>query len=173
MIPFISCLTLFEHHSLRMIEPDEYIVTMPSDIGIRANGNNLVPVIPRNTTVPTISVIDFTTIHDNQTEALVLVYEGEAQKAEENHLLGYLKIMGIPAAPKGVPEINVGMGIDCENELTVRADVYMPGSQQPVIPAIEARMPMAEIDDGHFWHAEALNRTYGDKMDLVTLLKNE
>ncbi|CAJ2634665.1 heat shock protein 70 kDa [Trifolium pratense] len=145
----------------------------PLTVGIRANGNNLVPVIPRNTSVPTTRVIDFTTIHDNQTEALILVYEGEGQKAEENQLLGYLKIMGIPATPKGVPKIYVGMVIDSKNELRVIADVYMPGLQQPVIPAIGATMPMSVIDDGHFWHAEALNRTYGDTMDLVTLLKNK
>ncbi|RHN64019.1 putative Heat shock protein 70 family [Medicago truncatula] len=142
----------------------------PFSVGIQANGIHFVPVIPRNTSMPTTRVMDFTTIHDNQTEALILVYEGEGQKAEENHLLGYLKIMGIPAAPRGVPEINVRMNIDCENGLRVGAAVYMPGSDQPAIPAMEARMPMSMTDDGY---AEALNRTYGDTKDLVTLVKME
>jgi len=57
----------------------------------------------------------FTTIHDNQTVALIRVYEGEEKKAGQNHFLGYLKIMGIPAAPKGVPDINLCMDIDGEN----------------------------------------------------------
>ncbi|MCI70079.1 heat-shock protein, partial [Trifolium medium] len=65
------------------------------------------------------------------------------------------------------------MAIYSNNELRVVAAVYMSGLQQPVIPAIEATMPMEVIDDGHFWHAEALNRTNGDTMNLGTLLKNE
>ena len=111
----------------------------------------------------------FTTIHDNQTEALIIVYEGEGEKAEENHLLGYFKIMGIPAAPKGVLEINVCMDIDAANVLRVLAGVVMPGSRQPAIPVMEVRMPT--VDDGHGWCAEALNRTYGATLDLVTVHK--
>ncbi|KEH32142.1 heat shock 70 kDa protein [Medicago truncatula] len=76
----------------------------------------------------------------NQTAALIIVYEGEAQKVEENHLLGYFKITEIPEAPKGAPEINVSMDIDHKNRLTVIASVGMPGSQQSAIPVIKARM---------------------------------
>ncbi|OIV94998.1 hypothetical protein TanjilG_22195 [Lupinus angustifolius] len=138
-------------------------------IGIRANGNNLVPLIPRNTTMPARKDVVFTTTHDNQTEALILVYEGEGKKVEENQLLGYFKITGIPTAPKGVPEINVCMDIDAANVLRVLAGVVMPGSRQPAIPVMEVRMPT--VDDGHGWCAEALNRTYGATLDLVTLQK--
>jgi heat shock protein 4 len=145
------------------------IQATPLAIGIRADGNKFVPVIPRNTTMPARKDLLFTTIHDNQTEALILVYEGEEKKAEENHLLGYFKIMGIPAAPKGVPEINVCMDIDAANVLRVLAGVVMPGSRTPAVPVMEVRMPM--VDDGHGWCAEALNRTYGATMDLVTLKK--
>ncbi|CAJ2650965.1 unnamed protein product [Trifolium pratense] len=145
------------------------IQATPLAIGIRADGNKFVPVIPRNTTMPARKDLLFTTIHDNQTEALILVYEGEGKKAEENHLLGYFKIMGIPTAPKGVPEINVCMDIDAANVLRVLAGVVMPGSRTPAVPVMEVRMPM--VDDGHGWCAEALNRTYGATMDLVTLKK--
>ncbi|XP_045814265.1 heat shock 70 kDa protein 8 [Trifolium pratense] len=145
------------------------IQATPLAIGIQADGNKFVPVIPRNTTMPARKDLLFTTIHDNQTEALILVYEGEGKKAEENHLLGYFKIMGIPTAPKGVPEINVCMDIDAANVLRVLAGVVMPGSRTPAVPVMEVRMPM--VDDGHGWCAEALNRTYGATMDLVTLKK--
>ncbi|RHN53301.1 putative Heat shock protein 70 family [Medicago truncatula] len=145
------------------------IQATPLAIGIRADGNKFVPVIPRNTTMPARKDLLFTTIHDNQTEALILVYEGEGKKAEENHLLGYFKIMGIPAAPKGVPEISVCMDIDAANVLRVLTGVVMPGSRITVVPVMEVRMPM--VDDGHGWCAEALNRTHGATMDLVTLKK--
>ncbi|XP_004511356.1 heat shock 70 kDa protein 8 [Cicer arietinum] len=145
------------------------IQATPLAIGIRADGNKFVPVIPKNTTMPARKDILFTTIHDNQTEALILVYEGEENNAEQNALLGYFKIMGIPLAPKGVPEINICMDIDAANVLRVLAGVVMPGSREPVVPVMEVRMPM--VDDGHGWCAESLNRTYGATMDLVTLKK--
>ncbi|MED6193842.1 hypothetical protein PIB30_023070 [Stylosanthes scabra] len=145
------------------------IQATPMAIGIRADGNNFIPVIPRNTTMPARKELIFTTVHDNQTEALILVYEGEGEKAEENHLLGYFKIMGIPAAPKGLPEINVCMDIDAANVLRVLAGVVMPGSREPAIPVMEVRMPT--VEDGHGWCAEALNRNYGATLDLVTIQK--
>ncbi|XWS53991.1 hypothetical protein CRYUN_Cryun10bG0049300 [Craigia yunnanensis] len=143
------------------------IQATPLGIGIQANGNTFVPIIPRNTTMPARKELIFTTVHDNQTEVLIVVYEGEAEKAEENHLLGYFKIMGIPPAPKGVPEINICMDIDASNVLRVLAGVILPGSQQPVVPVMEVRMPT--VDDGHGWCIEALHRAYGSTLDLVTV----
>ncbi|CAI9776331.1 unnamed protein product [Fraxinus pennsylvanica] len=145
------------------------IQTTPLSIGIRADGNNLVPVIPKNTTMPARKDVFFTTVHDNQAEALIIVYEGDEEAVEKNHLLGYFKIMGIPPASKGVPEINVCMDIDASNSLRVFAGVIMPGEQNPSAPFMEIRMPT--VDDGHGWCAEALNRTYGSTLDLVTVQK--
>ncbi|CAI8585969.1 unnamed protein product [Vicia faba] len=145
------------------------IQATPLAIGIRADGSGFVPVIPKNTRLPARKDLCFTTIHDNQSEALIVVYEGEGKQAEENHLLGYFKLMGIPPAPKGVPEINVCMDVDTANVLTVLAGVVMPGSRTPAVPFMQVRMPM--IDDAQGWCAEALNRTYGATMDLVTLKK--
>ncbi|OMO61208.1 Heat shock protein 70 family [Corchorus capsularis] len=143
------------------------IQATPLGIGIQANGNRFVPIVPRNTTMPARKELIFTTVNDNQTDVLIIVYEGDAEKAEENHLLGYFKIMGIPPAPKGVPEIKVCMDIDASNVLRVLAGVMLPGSQQPVVPIMEVRMPT--VDDGHGWCAEALHRTYGATLDLVTV----
>ncbi|KAB5544997.1 hypothetical protein DKX38_013109 [Salix brachista] len=143
------------------------IQATPLGVGIRADGNTFVPIIPRNTTMPARKELIFTTTHDNQTEALILVYEGEGIKVEENHLLGYFKIVGIPALPKGIPEINVCMDIDASNALRVFAGVVMPGTDQPMAPFMEVRMPT--VDDGHGWCAAALNRTYGSTLDLATV----
>ncbi|XP_030548204.1 heat shock 70 kDa protein 8 [Rhodamnia argentea] len=145
------------------------IQSTPLGIGIRIEGNQFIPIIPRNTTMPARKELAFTTVRDNQTEALIVVYEGEGHKVEKNHLLGYFKIIGIPPASKGVPEINVCMDIDASNVLRVLAAVALPGAQHPAVPVMEVRMPT--VDDGHGWCAEALNRTYGSTMDLVTLQK--
>ncbi|KAL3727298.1 hypothetical protein ACJRO7_032092 [Eucalyptus globulus] len=145
------------------------IQATPLGIGIQVEGDHFIPIIPRNTTMPARKELVFTTVHDNQTEALIVVYEGEGQKVEENHLLGYFKVVGIPPAPKGVPEINVCMDIDASNVLRVLAGVALPGAQHPAVSVMEVRMPT--VDDGHGWCAEALNRTYGSTLDLVTLQK--
>ncbi|KAI4342752.1 hypothetical protein MLD38_027337 [Melastoma candidum] len=145
------------------------IQATPLAVGIRASGDNFVPVIPRNTTIPTRKDVFFTTVRDNQSEALIIVYEGEGEKVGENHLLGYFKIAGIPPAAKGVPEINVCMDIDASNTLRVLAGVLLPGSRQPTGPIMEVRMPT--VDDSHGLCADALNRTYGTSLDLVTLKK--
>ncbi|KAF5761353.1 putative Heat shock protein 70 family [Helianthus annuus] len=135
-------------------------------IGIRADGNSFVPIIDRNTTLPARREMLFTTAHDNQTEALIVVYE---QGDEQQLLLGYFKVVGIPPAAKGVPEINVCMDIDASNMLRVMAGVVMPGSgtKNPVVPLMEVRMPTA--DDGHGLCADALYRSLGSTLDLVTL----
>ncbi|KAK1380975.1 hypothetical protein POM88_027719 [Heracleum sosnowskyi] len=100
----------------------------------------------------------FTTVHDNQPEALIVVYEGDEKVVEKNHMLGYFKISGIPPAPKGTPEITICMDIDASNVLRVLAGVVMPGGQTPVSPFMKVRMPT--VDDGHGWCGEALLRTY-------------
>lgn len=145
------------------------IQATPLAIGIRADGNSFIPIIPKNTTMPAHRELVFTTVRDNQSEALIVVYEGEETRAEENHLLGYFKIIGIPPAPEGVPEITICMDIDSSNMLRVLAATALPGAQHPATPLMEVRMPT--VDDGHGWCAEALHVKYGAAMDLVTLRK--
>ncbi|KAF8388055.1 hypothetical protein HHK36_026721 [Tetracentron sinense] len=145
------------------------IQATPLSLGIRADGNSFVPIIPRNATMPARKDLCFTTAHDNQREALIVVYEGEGKKVEENHLLGYFKITGIPPALKGTPEISVCMDIDASNVLRVLAGVTFPGTQHPVTPFMEVRMPT--VDDGHGWCAEALLKMYGSILDISTLQK--
>ncbi|KAI5649138.1 hypothetical protein M9H77_35143 [Catharanthus roseus] len=145
------------------------IQATPLSIGIRADGNSFVPIIQRNTTMPSRREIIFTTVHDDQAEALIIVYEGDETIVEKNHLLGYFKIAGIPPAPKGIPEINVCMDIDASNVLRVFAGIMMPGKHHPPAPFMEVRMPT--VDDGHGWCAEALHKAYGSSLDLVTVQK--
>ncbi|KAF6160510.1 hypothetical protein GIB67_019279 [Kingdonia uniflora] len=135
------------------------IQVTPQSLGIEADGHTFVPIIPRNMTMPTRKEMWFTTTRDNQTEALIVVYEGKGKKVDENRILGYFKIMGILSAPKGIPEICVCIDLDASNILRVFAGVVLPQTHQPVMPFLEVRMPT--VDDGHGWCTEALVKMYG------------
>ncbi|CAA6659110.1 unnamed protein product [Spirodela intermedia] len=145
------------------------IQATPLSLGVRADGESFIPIIHRNTAVPARKDVLFTTAHDNQTEALVVVYEGEGKAVGENHLLGYFKVTGIPPGPKGSAEISVCMDVDASNVLRILAGVISPATQLPVAPLIEVRMPT--LDDGHGWCAKALEKMYGSSMDLCTAAK--
>ncbi|ERN00804.1 hypothetical protein AMTR_s00103p00024060 [Amborella trichopoda] len=140
------------------------IQATPLSLGIRVDGDNFMPIIHRNATRLARKDMAFTTAHDNQTEALILVDEGEGKVVEENHLLGFFKITGIPPAPKGSPEINVCMDVDASNVLRVMTGVTLPGTKAPVGPFMEVTMTtvdqgedacnevrMPTVDDGHGW----------------------
>ncbi|KAF6139556.1 hypothetical protein GIB67_015513 [Kingdonia uniflora] len=136
-------------------------------LGIEADGHTFVPIIPRNMTMPASKEMWFTTTRDNQTEVLIVVYEGEGKKVDKNHILGYFKIMGILPAPKGIPEISVCMDLDASNVLRVFAGAISSQTHQPVMPFPEVRMPI--VDDGHGWCAKALVKMYGSALDLSIL----
>ncbi|KAF6136546.1 hypothetical protein GIB67_016002 [Kingdonia uniflora] len=78
------------------------IQATPQSIGIEADEHTFVPIIPRNMTMPARKEMWFTTTLDNQTEVLIVVYEGEGKKVDENRILGYFMIMGIPSTPKEI-----------------------------------------------------------------------
>uniref|UniRef100_A0A5K1EMB4 Heat shock 70 kDa protein 8 n=1 Tax=Nymphaea colorata TaxID=210225 RepID=A0A5K1EMB4_9MAGN len=80
------------------------IQATPFSLGIQVDGTNFEPIVQRNATIPARKEMIFTTMHDNQTQALVIVYEGEAKQVEGNHLLGFFKVGGIPLAQKGLLE---------------------------------------------------------------------
>lgn len=146
------------------------IQATPLSLGVRADGTEVIPIVHRNATIPARKDAFFTTSYDNQSEALIVVYEGEGRKVGDNHLMGFFKLSGIPPAPRGVPLINVCMDVDAANVLRVFAGVTMPESQTPVIPYVEVRMP--NVDDGHGWCIEALLKKYGTSLDICTAQKH-
>ncbi|KAG6470722.1 hypothetical protein ZIOFF_071799 [Zingiber officinale] len=144
------------------------IQATPQSLGIRVEGGGFVSVIPRNTAIPARKDMLFTTARDDQTEALIVVYEGDAKCAEENHLMGYFKVSGIPSAPKGTVEISISMDIDAGNVLRVFGGAIVPGANHSVTPFMEVIMPM--LDDGHDWCAQALVKANGS-LDVATMPK--
>lgn len=95
----------------------------PFSLGIRTGHDfKMSVVIPRNTTIPTKKVRNFTTTDDNQTVVCFQVYEGESASATDNNLLGQFELTDIPPAPKDVPSFDVTFDIDANGVMKVSAE---------------------------------------------------
>ena len=81
-------------------------------LGIETEGGVLTALVERNTTIPTERKNVFSTAADNQTAVTIQVFQGERKMAIDNRLLGQFNLEGIPAAPRGVPQIEVKFDID-------------------------------------------------------------
>ncbi len=93
----------------------------PLSLGVETQGGVMTPIIPRNTTVPTRRSQVFSTTEDNQNLVRVHVCQGEREMAEDNVTLGRFELVGIPPAPRGVPQIEVTFDIDGDGILNVTA----------------------------------------------------
>jgi heat shock protein 1/8 len=93
----------------------------PLSLGVEIVGGFMSIVIPRNTAIPTKMEGSYTTAHDNQTDVLVSIYEGERARTVDNNWLGEFVLDGIPAAPKGVAKIKECLEIDANGILNVSA----------------------------------------------------
>ena len=94
----------------------------PLSLGIETLGGVMTALIPRNTTIPTRKSEVFTTAADNQSSVEVHVVQGERSMAGDNRTLGKFSLQGIPAAPRGVPQIEVTFDIDANGILQVSAE---------------------------------------------------
>jgi len=101
----------------------------PHSLGIETYGGTMTCLIKRNTTVPTLKSEIFTTCTDSQPSALIQVYEGNRARTRDNKLLGKLELSGIPAAPRGVPQIEVTFDIDANCVLNVSVSDKSTGNR--------------------------------------------
>ncbi len=104
----------------------------PLSLGIETLGGVFTKIIERNTTIPTKKSQIFSTATDNQPAVTIKVYQGEREMAADNKLLGVFELVGIPPAPRGVPQIEVTFDIDANGILHVSAKDLGTGKEQSI-----------------------------------------
>jgi len=166
----------------------------PLSLGIETLGGVFTRMIDRNTTIPTKKTQTYSTAEDNQNAVTIRVFQGEREMAADNKLLGQFDLLGIPPAPRGVPQIEVTFDIDANGIVNVSAKDKGTGKEQQIkIQAsgglsdtdidqmVQDAEKFAEEDKKRRESAEARNQTdslvhatekqleeHGDKVDADT-----
>ncbi len=119
----------------------------PLSLGIETLGGVFTRLIDRNTTIPTKKSQVFSTAEDNQSAVTISVYQGEREMATHNKLLGQFNLEGIPAAARGVPQIEVTFDIDANGIVKVSAKDKATGTEQAISIKASGGLDDNEIED--------------------------
>jgi molecular chaperone DnaK len=118
----------------------------PLSLGIETLGGVFTRIIDRNTTIPTKKSQVFSTAEDNQNAVTIRVFQGEREMAADNKVLGQFDLMGIPPAPRGMPQIEVTFDIDANGIVNVSAKDKATGKEQQIRIQASGGLSEADID---------------------------
>lgn len=119
----------------------------PLSLGIETLGGVFTKLITRNTTIPTKKSQVFSTAADGQTQVEIKVHQGEREMAADNKMLGQFQLVGIPPAPRGVPQIEVTFDIDANGIVNVSAKDKGTGKEQQVVIQSSGGLSKDEIEN--------------------------
>ncbi|HXA71340.1 MAG TPA: molecular chaperone DnaK [Stellaceae bacterium] len=118
----------------------------PLSLGIETLGGVFTRLIDRNTTIPTKKSNVFSTAEDNQTAVTIRVFQGEREMASDNKLLGQFDLIGIPPAPRGVPQVEVTFDIDANGIVSVSAKDKATGQEKQIRVQASGGLSQADIE---------------------------
>jgi molecular chaperone DnaK len=118
----------------------------PLSLGIETLGGVFTKLIERNTTIPTRKSEKFSTAADNQTSVEIKVYQGERSLARDNRMLGVFQLIGIPPAPRGIPQVEVTFDIDANGILNVTAKDQATNNEQKITITSSSGLSKEEVE---------------------------
>ncbi len=118
----------------------------PLSLGLETLGGVFTKLIDRNTTIPTKKSQVFTTAEDGQTSVDIAIFQGEREMARGNKSLGQFRLEGIPAAPRGVPQVEVAFNIDANGIVNVSAKDLGTGKEQAITITASTNLSKDEVD---------------------------
>ena len=119
----------------------------PLSLGIETLGGVMTRLIDRNSTIPTKKSENFSTAADNQTSVEIHVLQGERELARDNRTLGRFQLVGIPAAPRGIPQVEVSFDIDANGIVSVAAKDMATNKEQTITITSSSGLSNNEVDD--------------------------